>query len=340
MPRVILLLLLILGIGLVSGCRIYLAPPAPPSPTPPPGFLDVDSLVEDRYLEQPTFSYDGRYLAARGAGGHETELSQLYVVDLTAKQVVYTGTLEFWTTFSFSPMGDTIAACGSIDGPEGIYLIEWRDDLITFLGEGCWPTWSPDGNQLAYVHYETSNQDDLEGLVQIRKRDLSTGSEEVVFEDPDTTNTGWFIVDLVWSQDQRRLAFAAALDITVDRNGIPIPESEVGRLYSMSADGSELLVLTGTDQDVVTPSFLPEEERILYVDRSAPLSARGYYLRLTGLDGHNCLLDPVVPGIRRVTLSPNGKKIAFVTTYGLLIGASSQVLGDAIEIENGSCIIR
>lgn len=340
MLRVFRLLLLILVIGLVSGCRVYLAPPAPPSPTPPPGFLVADRLVEDRYLEQPTFSYDGRYLAARGASGQETELSHLYVLDLTANKVMYIGDLELWTTFSFSPTGDTIAACGSVDGQEGIYLIDWQQDLVTFFEEGCWPAWSPDGNQLAYVHYEASSQDGLEGLVQIRKRDLSTGRDEIVFEDPHMINTGWFIVDLVWSHDQQRLAFAAALDITFDRNGIPIPESEVGRLYSMFADGSELLVLTETDQDIVSPNFLPEDERILYVDRSAPLSAHGYYLRLAGTDRQNCLFDPVVSGIRRVSLSPDGKKIAFVTIYGLLIGDSSLALGNAIEIEDDSCIVR
>jgi Tol biopolymer transport system component len=129
-----------------------------------------------------------------------------------------------------------------------------------------------------------------------------------------------FIVDLVWSPDNEKLAFTMAKEITQDL------ASRVPKLFTINVDGTALRSITNKAQYVVSPNFSPDGNSILYVDWSTPRAGR--FLQVVDLEGRCHRLRLNLSGIRRVTLSPGGNKIAIVTINGLLLADTKLALGD------------
>jgi hypothetical protein len=223
-------------------------------------------------------------------------------------------------------------ACGYIEsGPDGIYTIDPYSGNVSYWLDGCWPAWSPNSQQLAYVHY-TSKQTHPESHIQIRIHDLTTGQERIVF---DVLSPRGHIAEMTWSPTGEHLAFAMALEKSEDLT-IPLPAQQ---LYIIDVNGNNLRQLSVDGQHIVSPNFSPDGERILYIDWSAPLSADSDYVQITDLEGHCHQLNPSIPGIRRVTLFPGGEEIAFDTPYGLLVAEVGVAFGNDFWVVGMPCVI-
>jgi Tol biopolymer transport system component len=293
------LLILLLFAGSVGACISSLHS----SPTPPDGFVNLHDLTPpEQFLKLPALNANGQYLAAMGGLSiEEAGHGSLFVIDTNSEEVVFSTEKKAWVSLSISPDGQQIAACAD----QQIFIINWVNNETTYLTEGCWPTWSSDGQNLAYVLYTTEHK-------QILSRNLATENEEVVYEAPPTTE---FIGYLDWSTAQDKLAFVMPVN------------SILYKLHIINVNGSDLRRITGASQDVVSPNFSPEGTRLIYVNWNIPTGTDNQYLEVIDLNGHCHRLESPVPGLRHISLSSEGNKIAFGTIYGILMTDTETAFG-------------
>lgn len=111
---------------------------------------------------------------------------------------------------------------------------------VTPIGEDVFGTaaWSPDGNKIAYVEIDTSDQ---------------YGRGRVKLINPDGTNpkvlTDWFgqLRRITWSPDSRRIVFGGS-----------------DKLYIINTDGTEPSVLLNYSQGCYSPSWSPDGTLIAF----------------------------------------------------------------------------
>jgi Tol biopolymer transport system component len=285
----------------------------PPTPTPPPGFFNVDSLVPGQHLYAPSLSADGKLLAALGSAFPEHSIPRLYVIDLENRQVLYTGEEEIWSSLAISPDGSKVAVCGSFGSGQRIYLIDWEHNDVSSLLDGCWPAWSFDGEELAFIHVV---RHESERQIQIKTYSFQTHSETVIFDTPSPN--GFLINHLIWAHANSQFAFVLGTG-----------DQQPGKLdlYTIDRGSNELQKLTDGTQGVSSPKFSYDGKMILYLDSSVPVAA-DYYINVVDLKGNCHRLEPPVPRIYGVTLSAQGNVIALYTKYGLLVTDTEMALGE------------
>lgn len=296
-------------IGIISACspgafdRLFQEPI-------PDGFTELGDLTQqEQFLKMPDLSYDGQFLAALGGySREEPSHEQLFIIDTIDPKILFRSENGLWESLAISSNGKRVAVCKNWQ----IFLIDLEAETITYLTDGCWPAWSPDGQRLAFVLKIPDNK-------QIRIRDLRTNSEEVIY---DCTST--FVGYLDWSPIQDKLAFSMTIN------------SSLLKLHTINIDGGDIRMVTKAPQSAVTPNFSPSGDKILYVDWNAPLES-GTYLQVADLEGHCHRIIPPVPGIRYISLSPDGNKIAFGTINGLLLANTEIALGEAFWINGEPC---
>jgi Tol biopolymer transport system component len=140
--------------------------------------------------------------------------------------------------------------------------------------------------------------------------------ETAVFDIPDKDGSIW---ELIWSPDQTILAFAVP-EWRTSPNDV-----QMG-LYYLAMDSGTIHPITNGEQYVTSPVFSSDGSRILFVDWATP-SGTDNRLTVTDLEGQCHCLTPPVPEIWRVALSLDGSKIAFDTSYGLLVADTEVALG-------------
>ncbi|MEJ2748749.1 MAG: hypothetical protein P8183_12725 [Anaerolineae bacterium] len=289
-----LISVLFLMVGSISACGLNQIS------KPPDGFIDLNDITQpEQFLKMPALSNDGQFIAALGGiSQEEPSIEQLIIIDIADQKVIFSTEDEFWVSLAISSDGKKVAACKN----QQIFLIDLDTRKTSYLTDGCWPTWSPDGQRLAFVLITPDNK-------QIRVRDLATGIDEVVYE-----STSTFIGYLDWSPKQDKIAFSMHVN------------SNLLKLHTINIDGSGFIKLTNSPHSVVSPKFSPEGDKILYVDWNAPLDA-GTYLQIVDLEGYCHRIESPVSGLRYISLSPDGNTIAFGTIHGLLISNTEVALG-------------
>jgi Tol biopolymer transport system component len=159
----------------------------------------------------------------------------------------------------------------------------WVQNLVTgersFVVEGSWPRWSPDGRRIAYLAGDA-----------IRYLDLNTNEDRLLVGDKITRHSTGFD----WSHDGKRLAFFAQSvpDGPKELHIIIIDGTSVGPLYSR--DG-----LVGTHV-----TWSPDDKKIAFTIDS--------YIWVISIDGG----EPVRLGgqpqkSRNPAWSPDGQWMAF-----------------------------
>lgn len=281
-----------------------------PTPTPPNGFTNLYDLTPpEQFLKRPALSADGHILAAIGGISREdTTYGQIFVIDTENNQVLYSTGEKAWISLALSFDGKRIAACSE----EQTSLIDWEIGTTTFLTNGCWPTWSPDSTQIAYVFYTPESN-------QIKIRDLATNSEKLIYEYPSSTA---FMGELAWSPTGNRLAFTTH-DLLADNSSTS--------LNIINIDGSGFQNITGASQYVVSPHFSPDGNKLLYVDWS-----RLTTIRVIDVEGQCHQLESP-KGLRTVALSSDGNKIALSTIYGLLVADTEAAFGQDFWVSGKLC---
>jgi Tol biopolymer transport system component len=318
------LALLCLSIIILAGCgpANFGSSWGPPTPTPPPGFFNVDSLIPGQYLYSPSLSADGKLLAALGGSSPEHQISRPYIIDLENRKIVYTGNEGTWTSLALSPDGSKVAICSSVGSGQIIHLIDWEHNNVSSLLDGCWPAWSSDEQELAFIHLI---EHESEQQIQIKTYSLQTHSETLIFDIPSPN--GFLINHLIWAQAKSRFAFV-----------LRTSDQQPGKLdlYTVDRGSNELQKLTDGTQSVSTPNFSYDGKALLYLDRSVPVAA-DYYIHVVDLKGNCHRLESPVPGVRGIKLAAQENVIALYTQYGLLVTDTEMALGENFWTVGSSC---
>ncbi|HEX5393315.1 MAG TPA: Tol-Pal system beta propeller repeat protein TolB [Rhodocyclaceae bacterium] len=149
------------------------------------------------------------------------------------------------------------------------------------------PTWSPDGNKLAYVSFESKKP-----VVYVH--DLVTGRRHVAANFKGSNSAP------AWAPDGKRLAVV----LTKDGNS---------QLYTLNADGSGATRIASSSGIDTEPQFSPDGQWIYFTsDRGG--SPQIYRVPVTGGQAERVTFN----GSYNVTPrpSPDGKSMAFVTREG------------------------
>jgi Tol biopolymer transport system component len=227
--------------------------------------------------------------------------SQIWVADAGGGgKVALTGVDEDAERATWSPDGDRILFTKRDPEREGddityfqsdIYVInaDGSDEtrLTDLVGEETGPTWSPDGEQIAF---STSTGTGEEGDIYVMSSD---GTELTRLTDLPGVET-----EPVWSPDGERIAFSTEW---VDRADV----------YVVSSDGSELRRLTDPAVGETSPAWSPDGDMLAFYRETD----RGSRIGIASEDGSD--RREVVPptedelAISAPVWSPDGKQLTF-----------------------------
>jgi Tol biopolymer transport system component len=312
-----ILLALSLSLFALSSCALY--PRVQPTPTPPLGFLNVDSFLDGQRLRPPSLSADGKLLAAFASVDPRDPFRALYVIDLETRQVLFTSDKKGRITLpAISPDGRLVAIDQYLGSGSQVFVANLTTNQTSYLADGSSPAWSADGQQLAYI-YDPSSPGDPDRRMQLRVYDFATGTDTVILE---LARVWGDIVYLTWFPDGTGLAFFAALDIQLDSQGMRIPGTDYAAFYTIGVDGDNLREVETIPYGRRNFNFSPDSRKILYTPEI------GSFLQVSDMNGHCHRVQTPLDEFYSATLSADGRTIVFETYYGLLVADTALVLGD------------
>ena len=176
--------------------------------------------------------------------------------------------------------------------------------------------WSPDGTRLAFfLSGFPLVESDRQGIYVMQTQ---TGS---VRQLTSCTNECIFQMDLTWSPDGSRIAFAQA-----DGSGCDRANSFEGScsLFTMRPDGTDLVKLeTGSVVDPVSPSWSPDGTAVAFSARVGE-DWFVYAMALDGSEPVRLTADLPSPEETQPAWSPDGSTIAFIAWEGAASGGAER----------------
>jgi len=169
-----------------------------------------------------------------------------------------------------------------------------------------WPSWSPDGKQIAYILIENN-------IPAINVYDLETGEQVTIFEDAHDIGT------LEWSPVGDRMVFSAQ-----------IAESDNFQLYSIRSDGSQLQRLTNDEQGGIFPTWSPDGEKIVYLVSNS--TDNHTLILMINPDGSDQKLLTKAQFLSMPSFSPDREIIIFTTMGGSTINIKNLETGEDASI--------
>jgi len=223
-------------------------------------------LTKDSRWEGPDWSPDGKLIAASQMGDNQSDIVILDTTGARVRQLTknYTGRKSVADTAwgrkpAWSPDGKQVAFI-SDDGQvadAGYKMIDMSLFMVDadgknlkklvvpyfFTGGVDWPTWSPDGKQISYDHFETGKTS------QIYAYTLSTDRERALTEHPEGAYAP------AWSPDGKWIAFTRRNQGKHDIYALPVAGGDPVKLTDSGAnlapcwspDGSLLAYITQTE---------------------------------------------------------------------------------------------
>ena len=312
-----ILLALSLSLFALSSCAPYSR--IRPTPTPPPDFFNVYTLIGDRKLTRPSLSADGKRLAAFGGADLRSGILALYVIDLEIRQVLFVGDEKSRITSpAISPDGNLVAIDQFLGARHQIFITDLVTNQTSYLTDGFRPAWSPDGQRLAYI-YAPSSPGEPDRRIQFRLYDFVTDVDALVFE---IARVHGGAQGLTWLPDGSGLAFTASLDIQLDSQGMIIPGTNYEAFYTVALDDGNLRKIDAIPYGHLDFNFSPDSKKILYTPRI------GSFVQVSDMHGYCHRIQTPLASLYWATISADSRTIVFETYYGLLVADTSLALGD------------
>jgi TolB protein len=260
-------------------------------------------LTKDSRWEGPDWSPDGKLIAASLMGGNQSEVVILDTTGQRVRQITSNSSnvsiaKQSWGRKpSWSPDGTKVAYIsdnGQV-ADAGYKLIDMSLFMVDadgknlkklvvpgyFTGGVDWPTWSPDGKQIAYDHFETSKPS------QVYAYTFSSDRQRGLTSYPEGAYAP------AWSPDGRWIAFIRRSQGKNDVYVLPV------------GGGGDPVKLTDTG-DCAAPCWSPDGNLLAYIVQTQDAAANIMVLKLDTSSGM------AVSGSKQLT---NGEPVK--TTSGL-----------------------
>jgi hypothetical protein len=175
---------------------------------------------------------------------------------------------------------------------DGSGLVPLTDFTLPFASSD--PSWSPDGTKIAFVSDRAGARRSEIWIMNADGTNLVRLTTNVQFG--SDINGPFYSFDLQpsWAPDGSKIVFRS------NRNGASNPE-----IYSMNANGSNVIRLTNNSADDSAPAWSPDGQHIVFSSRGGG-RAGIYVIDPTGADD-----DLITPGGNDPSWSPDGSRIVF-----------------------------
>lgn len=214
-----------------------------------------------------------------------------------------------------------IAFVSERDGSRNIYIMNPDGSDVHKLISGGWPSWSPDGTQIAFmkdgdIYIMSRDGGGLRRLTNHPALDFdpawSPDGTQIAFASKRSGNWEIYIINVdgsnlhnltnhpalddhpTWSPDGTKIAFRS------DRENY-------SRIFVMNVDGGNVYRLIQTNEDGHGPDWSPDGNKIVFTSSEGNIN----HIYLVDADGSNVVRLATDMDGQHPTWSPDGKKIAF-----------------------------
>jgi len=299
----------------------------------PGGLYDITFRVYDVFRQQQLDGQIFRNVAGKNLRRAAHRIADMIYKKLTGERGAFDTRIAY-VTREDTPQGVVYRLqVADSDAYNPVTILKSREPILS-------PAWSPDGERLAYVSFESGRSKVYIQGVADQKRDLiadfpgingapawapdgrrlaltlsKDGNPEIYVIDLDTrrlqrlTKNGVIDTEAAWSPDGREIIF------TSDRAGKP-------QVYRMRADGSKVERLTFEGEANLRPSYSANGETVTMVTQING----GYHIGILNLKDKTLQVLSETPLDESPSFAPNGHMILYATSVdgrGVLASVSA-----------------
>jgi len=200
-----------------------------------------------------------------------------------------------------------IAFVSEWEGDPEVYMMDRHGEHLQRLtndpGQESYPTWSPDGRQLAYIHLGDNNGDGeitLEDGTMLRVIDLASGKSKTLARFSGLAFT------LQWAPAGNRLLLGVVED--TDSNGKLEPGADHGVLRAVNVESGQAVILTSEAVPFYQVSWSPDAKKVAFATGPQPFS-------LCTISSHGGQPQCLIQGVgQALAWAPDGQRIAYART--------------------------